>query len=168
MKKYIANIITISRILFSFCMLFLSAVSLWFYVTYILSGLSDMIDGWVARRTNSANEFGSKLDTIADFIFFSVSLIKLLPLLKIPDSLLIWCTIIAVIKAFNIIYGFIKTKKLITLHSQINRITGLALYLLPLTVYFVDIKYSCTVVCIMATVAAIYESFVVIRRRNVK
>ena len=59
MKKHIANIITGSRIVFSLPLLVIPLTSAWFYVFYLLCGLSDMIDGTVARRTNSVSEFGA-------------------------------------------------------------------------------------------------------------
>ena len=76
MKKHVANIITASRIVFSLPLLFISLSSAWFYALYLLCGLSDMIDGTVARKTNSAREFGARLDTLSDFVFMSVALIK--------------------------------------------------------------------------------------------
>ena len=54
MKKHIANIITGSRIVFSLSLLFIPLSSAWFYALYLLCGLSDMVDGTVARRTRSA------------------------------------------------------------------------------------------------------------------
>ena len=39
----------------------------WAGVAIILGyGIGDTMDGWVARKLNSANEFGSEYDTIAD------------------------------------------------------------------------------------------------------
>ena len=78
MTKHIANILTGSRILGSILLLFFPAFSLGFYITYILCGFSDMIDGTIARKTNGISKFGSQLDTIADFVFVLVSLYKLL------------------------------------------------------------------------------------------
>jgi CDP-diacylglycerol--glycerol-3-phosphate 3-phosphatidyltransferase len=68
MKKHIANIITGSRIVLSLPLLFLPLSSAWFYALYLLCGFTDMIDGTVARRTNSASEFGARLDTVSDFV----------------------------------------------------------------------------------------------------
>ena len=48
MKKHIANIITGNRILCSAIMLFFSVFSLGFYITYLIGGFSDMIDGTIA------------------------------------------------------------------------------------------------------------------------
>ena len=69
MKKHIANIITGSRIVFSFPLLFIPLSSAWFYMFYLLCGFSDMIDGTVARKTKSVSEFGARLDTVSDFVF---------------------------------------------------------------------------------------------------
>ena len=65
--KALANRITICRILCSIALLFFPAFSPAFYVLYITAGISDMVDGWVARRTHTTSELGAKLDTIADF-----------------------------------------------------------------------------------------------------
>ena len=48
--KNLANDITIVRILCSIALLFFPAFSTAFYVLYITAGVSDMVDGWVARR----------------------------------------------------------------------------------------------------------------------
>ena len=159
MKKHIANIITGSRIVFSLSLLFIPLSSTWFYALYLLCGLSDMIDGTVARRTNSASEFGAKLDTVSDFVFLSVALIKFVPHLHIPVWLWIWIGIIAMIKLGNAAWGFIRTKKLISPHTVLNKVTGLLLFLLPVTISFVDLTYTLPIVCTVATVAAIHEVY---------
>ena len=88
-------------------LLFCPALSPLFYTLYIVAGLSDILDGWVARRTNTASDFGAKWDTVADLVFVAVCLIKLLPILTIPLWLYIWTGVIAAIKIFNIVYGLI-------------------------------------------------------------
>ena len=69
MKKYIANIITGSRAIFSLPLLFISLSSAWFYALYLLCGLTDMIDGTIARKTGAVSKFGARLDTASDFVF---------------------------------------------------------------------------------------------------
>ena len=73
-----------------------------------------MIDGTVARKTNTVSEFGSKLDTFADFVFVAVCFIKLIPILDIPVWLWVWIGIIAVIKIINVVFGFVIHKKLVS------------------------------------------------------
>ena len=86
-------------------------------------------------------------------------LIKLLPLVHISVWLWIWIAVIAVIKATNIVWGFVCRKKLVDYHSVFNKATGLLLFLLPFTLQRVEPKYSFAVVCIIATIAAIQEGY---------
>ena len=162
MTKHIANILTGSRILGSILLLFFPAFSLGFYITYILCGFSDMIDGTIARKTNSISKFGSQLDTIADFVFVLVSLYKLLPAIHIPGWLWMWGGVIAVIKISNIIWGYVSKKQFISMHTIMNKLTGLLLFLLPLTMSFMELKCTAVVVCSIATFSAIQEGFYVI------
>ena len=162
MTKHIANIITCCRILSSFLLLFFPAFSLDFYITYLLCGFSDMIGGTIARKTNSTSKFGSQLDTIADLIFVVVSLFKLLPVIHIPWWLWIWAAVIAVIKISNIICGYVSKKRFISLHTIMNKVTGLLLFLLPLTISFLKLNYTAIVVCSTATLSALQEGLYII------
>ena len=155
--RSLANYITFFRILCSVALLFFPAFSTAFYALYITAGVSDMIDGWVARRTLTTSELGAKLDTIADIVFVVVCLAKLLPVLNIPVWLWVWIGVIALIKIINVISGFIVQKRFISVHSTMNKVTGLLLFVFPLTISFIDLKYSAVVVCIFATFAAIQE-----------
>ena len=157
MKKHIANIITGSRMVLSLPLLLIPLTSAWFYALYLFCGLSDMMDGTVARRTNSASEFGAKLDTVSDFVFMTVASIKFVPHFHIPVWLWIWIGVIAMMKLGNAAWGFVRKKKLVFPHTVLNKIAGLFLFLLPVTISFVDLTYTLPIVCTVATVAAIHE-----------
>ena len=159
-----ANIITGIRIVLSVVLMFCQALSPTFYALYIAAGISDMIDGAVARKTGAVSELGSRLDTIADIVFVAVCLIKLLPVLHVPVWLYIWIAIIAFIKVANIAVGFVGQKELISVHSMMNKLTGGLLFVLPLTLAFIDPRYSGAVVCIVATAAAIQEGYLIKRK----
>ena len=128
-----ANTITFFRIAAGIVLLFCPVFSPAFYVFYIVAGVSDMLDGFVARKTNTASRFGARLDTIADFVLVVVCLIKLLPVLRIPAWLYIWIGIIALIKVIIIISGFVVQKRFVPVHSVMNKATGALLFLLPLS-----------------------------------
>ena len=160
-----ANIITGIRIVLSVVLMFCQALSPTFYALYIAAGISDMIDGAVARKTGAVSELGSRLDTIADIVFVAVCLIKLLPVLHVPLWLYIWIAVIAFIKVANIAVGFVGQKELISVHSMMNKLTGGMLFVLPLTLTFIDLRCSAAVVCVVATIAAIQEGYLV--NRNV-
>lgn len=162
-----ANLITSIRIIFSITLLFCRSFSTWFYVVYIITGLTDVFDGFVARKTNTVSEFGSKFDTGADFVFVSVCLIKLLPILNIGKWIFVWIGIIVVIKLVNIISGYVCQKRLVAVHSVMNKITGGLLFALPLTLRKIEFKYSVAVVCAVATFAAVQEGHY-IRTENPK
>ena len=157
MKKHLANIVTGIRIVGSVCMLFSFAFSPLFYCTYLLCGFTDMIDGTIARKTNSATAFGSYLDSIADFIFLAVASIKILPAIRLPIWLWLSVLIIFIIKISAIIWRYILVKQFMLEHTLMNKLSGLLLFLLPLSLPFVDIKYSAGIVCLVTFISAIQE-----------
>ena len=152
-----ANIITGFRVLISIALLFCPVFSPVFYVLYLIAGLSDMIDGTIARRMNTVSEFGARFDTAADFVFVVVCLIKFLPVISIPAWLYVWIVLIALIKIINIISGYVVQKKLVAVHSVMNKMTGVLLFILPLTFPIVPLKYLAIPVCAVATIAAVQE-----------
>lgn len=156
-----ANFITSARILCSLALLFCTPLSLPFFVFYAVAGLSDIFDGWIARKTNTATKFGAKLDTIADLVFTVFCLIKLMPILNIPIWLYIWIAVITFIKAANIAAGYIRQKEFISVHSVINKLTGGLLFVFPLTLTWIDLRYSAAVICAVATTAAVYEGYLI-------
>lgn len=156
-----ANIITGCRIAGSILLLYFPAFSPRFYALYLLCGFSDMIDGAIARKTNTVSEFGSKLDTVADFVFAGTCLFKLLPVLQIPGWLWIWIAVIAMIKVANVLFGFVCRKQFVAVHSVMNKVTGFVLFILPLTVRFINLTYSAVVACGIATLAAVQEGYLI-------
>ena len=156
-----ANTITGIRILCSIGILFVPVFSPAFYTLYLIAGVSDMLDGAVARKTGTVSTFGSKLDTAADFILMAVCLIKLVPVLEFPSRLFIWIAIVALIKAINIISGYVMYKAFVALHTVMNKVTGITLFLLPFTLSILDLKYSGMLVCALASFAAIQEGHLI-------
>ena len=157
-----ANIITGIRIVLSIALLFCPSLSLTFYALYLAAGFSDMMDGAVARKTGTVSEFGSRLDTVADIVFVAVCLIKLLPVMHVPVWLYIWIAIIASIKVANIAAGYIRQHEFISVHSIINKVTGGLLFIFPLSLAFIDFRYSAIVVCMVATIAAVDEGILIL------
>ncbi|MGN1083576.1 MAG: CDP-alcohol phosphatidyltransferase family protein, partial [Lachnospiraceae bacterium] len=141
----------------SIALLFCTALSSTFYLLYLVAGFTDMIDGTVARKTTTVSEFGSGLDTVADFVLVVVCLIKLIPVMVIPGWLFIWIAIIAFIKVINVVSGYVVQKKFAAVHTVMNKVAGALLFLLPLTLEMIDLKYSAILVCMVATIAAVQE-----------
>ena len=127
-----ANILTEIRIICGLLILVFPAFSGWYYALYILGGITDAIDGTIARKLGKESDFGAKFDTAADFIFVISVVIKLVSALYVPVWLIIWIAIIIVIKIVNIVAGFVKYGEMVTVHSYFNKVCGFIAFLPPL------------------------------------
>lgn len=153
----IANVITCSRMLFSLILLVFPTSSLLFAALYLLCGVTDVLDGFAARKLHTESERGAMLDSAADLLFAAAYVVRVLPRLSVPLWLWIWIAVIAAAKVTGIIIASRKAHRLTVEHSFGNKLTGLLLFLLPLSVRIADVKYGATVICIVATVTAIRE-----------
>ena len=79
--------------------------------------------------------------------------------MDIPKWLWGWMAVIAVIRIGNMIFGWIFSRKVIALHTILNKLTGFLLFLLPLSLHVIELKYSAVVVCAVATVSAVQEGW---------
>ena len=109
--KNIANYTSISRIIMSILIIGTETFSVPFFIIYSYCGLSDMADGFFARKYNTGSQFGEKIDSLADIVFILTTMVKIIPSLNLPKEILIWIVAIAIIKFFGIMYGFICYKK---------------------------------------------------------
>lgn len=161
MKLTGANLITAMRVPLSVGMLCVPAFSAPFYAMYAAAGVTDMVDGAVARCTHQVSDFGARLDTAADTVFVAASMAKLLPVLAPPAWLWVWTGSIASVKLASIVRGFAAEKKLVSEHTVMNKITGALLFLLPFTAKSADIRLTGSIVCAAASAAALQELHIV-------
>ena len=80
-----------------------------------------------------------------------------LPALTVPGWLWAWLALITAIKIGNLLWALRHGKGLMTAHTALNRLTGLVLFLLPLTLPWLDLRQSALPVCVLATAAALQE-----------
>ena len=157
--KNVANYISISRIIMSIILLIPEAFSVPFYIIYIYCGISDMIDGLIARISKSESAIGEKLDSISDIIFIIVAMIKILPVLNVTNEIIIWILFIALIKIVNIICSYTLYKKIVLPHTTLNKVTGFILFISPFIIINTDSIIFEIVICSIATVAAVKEGY---------
>ena len=155
--KIIPNLITVLRIIFSITILFIKPLSFIFFIIYIICGLSDIFDGYFARKNKVTSDLGATLDSIADFIFIAIILFILLPILQIPKWGMIWILIIIIIRLLSIIIGSLKYKTIVFLHTYLNKATGLILFISPLIYSLFKINFTIYLLCIMGSISAIEE-----------
>lgn len=163
--KHLPNIITTLRIAGSISLLFCNIAGWQFWTLYAFCGISDMIDGWLARRLHAESKAGSILDSIADLSFVACCAIQLLPILSIPAWLWIWAGIIVIIKIVNQILSLIIIKRFCFPHTIANKLTGFLLFIaVPITYWSIIPIANVTVV---ATFAAIQEGYYIETRRKI-
>ncbi len=147
-------------------MLCFPAFSGWYYCFYLFGGFSDAIDGTVARKTGTVSDFGSKFDTVADFIFTAAVVIKIIGALHIPLWLIIWIVIIALMKIGCHLAGYIKYHEFRTIHSVLNKVCGGIAFIVPLFIggdYTWQAKaFAVIIICIFCSIAAIAEGLTIL------
>lgn len=132
-KLTIPNLITSLRIFGSIIILFIKPLTPLFLVIYTVIGISDVADGIVARATGSATEFGAKLDSISDMLFYAVMIYKMFPTLWSVLPIWIWITgwSALAIRIVSYICAACKYKKFASIHTYLNKLTGFLVFMIP-------------------------------------
>ena len=164
--KHLPNVISILRIAGSISLLFCDVKGWPFWVLYALCGISDMVDGWLARKLHAESKAGAVLDSVADIVFVACCAIRLLPVVEIPTWLWIWAGVIVIIKIINQISSLVINKRFCFPHTLANKLTGLLLFFAVPSVFWSVIPIS--IAAAVATFAAIQEGrlFLVLLRSN--
>ena len=153
--KHLPNVISILRIAGSLSLLFCAVTEWSFWVLYALCGISDMVDGWLARKLHAEAKAGAVLDSVADIVFVACCAIRLLPVLEIPAWLWIWAGVIVFIKVVNQVSSLVVCKRFCFPHTWANKLTGLLLFLAVPTVFWSVIPLAISAA--VATFAAVQE-----------
>ncbi|MBR4801259.1 MAG: CDP-alcohol phosphatidyltransferase family protein [Bacteroidales bacterium] len=162
--KLIPNIITALRFLGAACLLICKPAGVAFWVIYGLCGLSDMLDGYLARKLQAESKTGAVLDSVADICFVACCAIQIIPIIQIPIWLWIWAGVIVAIKIVNQILALIVCKGFRFPHTTANKLTGFLLFLSVPTVFWSIIPIA--IVTGVATFAAIQEGHLISRCRS--
>lgn len=154
-----ADTVTSVRMAASLILLILPLLSAWFLAVYTLAGLTDALDGWVARKAGTASEFGARLDSIADLLFYGVLLLRLFPVLWQALPAMIWYAVAAVVLVRLAAYAVaaVKYHRFASLHTWLNKLTGGAVFLLPYVLALsTGVTYSWAL-CVLALAASVEE-----------
>ena len=145
------------RIVGAISLVFFDVVSVTFWVVYFACGISDMLDGYLARKLRCESKTGALLDSLVDLVFVVCCCYKLIPVLAFPKWLWIWGGVIVAIKAINQISALVRYKKFHFPHTIANKVTGALLFLgVPLTVLLESI-IPMVIIAAVSTFAAIQE-----------
>lgn len=148
-------------------MLFFPVFSHGFWVLYCWGGISDMIDGTIAKKLNAESELGSRIDSVADLVFVICSAIMILPTVDLPVWVWSWIAVIGLVKAGGIVIGSRRQRWLAIPHSISNRLTGILLFCLPFAIIPFDIHLPAVFICIVATFSLL-EDIQILRKRKIR
>lgn len=162
-KRHIPNIITALRLVLSPLLTLTAPLSGAFYAVYIICGLSDMTDGWLARRLKAESILGARLDSAADIAFLCFCALSLFPLLSLPLWEYAAAAVIAALRLVNIIYSKRKCGRVVMLHTAANRLTGLMLFLWPLSWGIVPPEITLLPIGAAALFASVHETYLISR-----
>ncbi len=103
MFKHIPNILTILRFIFIPIILYyiFTGNYLLGFIFFTISGITDILDGFIARKFNFISNFGKLMDPLADkltqiFVLASLVMVKIIP---------IWILIIVILKELIMVIG---------------------------------------------------------------
>jgi phosphatidylglycerophosphate synthase len=141
--KSVPDLLCYARLLLVPAVLALALSNLPFYagVALLAAGLTDMLDGIIARGWNIATAYGSRLDSIADTLM-EVSAATAVLILKpgiFTDHTLILGAWIA-IEASSILLGWIKFRRIANLHLYLTKTAGIIAY--AFVIYTLVIGYN--------------------------
>jgi CDP-diacylglycerol--glycerol-3-phosphate 3-phosphatidyltransferase len=155
--RFLPNSITVSRIFASFFLLITEPFTGSYFALYLFCGLSDILDGFLARRLGLSSASGATLDSIADCIFVFVALFTLLPKIAVPRWVLFWVCGILILKGITFVIGVFRYRGLAFLHTYLNKAAGGVLFCFPLMYAYWGITITASLLCGLATIAALEE-----------
>ena len=156
------NIITLLRIAGSMGLLFCDVMGVAIWIIYGLCGISDIVDGWLARKLKCVTKKGALLDSLADICFVVCCAWKLLPILELPQWLCLWAGVIVAIKIVNQISALGMYGHCCFPHTTANKATGFLLFIaIPMTFWSI---VPITIVAAIATFSAVQEGHFIRRK----
>ena len=164
MKKNLANIISSIRIIGAVVLTFFDVRSTEFLIVYVICGLSDSLDGIVARWLHIESDLGRKLDSIGDVLLYSIMLLKVWPVLTRTLSYTSMAIIITLLATRLVLYTFygLTRHKFLSTHSLLNKLTSMMLFFLPLALRFTWGNYYCYLIMVTGTLATLGEIYFII------
>ena len=153
--KQIPNLLSALRIALCLPLLLVDAMTVPFWVLYVIAGLTDILDGFLARRWGVESKLGARLDSLADFVFVLAVGYKLFLWLKLPASLWMMIGLIALVKIINAICSYVVRHRIEYLHTKANRLTGFFLFIGMMTIgqsYFISVAWMIACIALFAAI----------------
>lgn len=157
---HVPNVLSVARVPLSLSILFVRPFSAWFFVLYVLCGITDALDGFIARRCHAESQLGAVLDSIADFVFFLSALYVFLTAIAIPPLIVIWAFSLVIVRGAGLIAAFSKFQSWAALHTYAYKIVGFVFFCFPAFYALMGAGMAGVILCSIATFATAEEIYI--------
>ena len=160
MLKYIPNILTVTRfLLIPFILHFLVNDEFILAIVFLtISGLTDILDGTIARKFNFITNFGKLIDPLAD----KITQLSILWMLVSKNIIPLWILVIVLLKEATMVAGasFLYGKELVVSSKWYGKASTVLFYLaIVLSMIFKDLQIQSGIDLIIYYVAVSMTMF---------
>ena len=138
MKKHLANILSSIRIVAGAFLYLFSEITGGFIALYVICGITDLLDGPIARKTGTTSSFGAVLDTVGDAVTYMAFVKILLVNHMVPRFIVLWMLIgVLGIHLLAGVVSLVRVKKFFIVHSLFGKIMGGSVFVMPFAMWIV-------------------------------
>lgn len=155
----IPNTVTFLRLAGALMLPVFETMSIPFLTCYLLCGITDATDGFLARHLHAESRFGAAFDGCADAVFFLISLMIFLSYFSFP--LWVWAVFggIFAVKTSALILRYKKSGVFGFSADRLNKTAGAVLFLFPFISLFAGVDITAGICGIFAAVSAVHELY---------
>jgi CDP-diacylglycerol--glycerol-3-phosphate 3-phosphatidyltransferase len=159
--KNIPNIISLSRIALSFSLFFVAQQPVFVFWIIVACGVTDALDGFLARRLHCESDLGARLDSLGDLLFFSALVLYVVRYqMDAIQKYLLGIYAIFLIKTISLVVCTIKNHTTYSLHTYGNKLTGI-LVVVSICLILLTGKGHFTVVLVAVGVLSALEELLI-------
>lgn len=164
--KFIPNSLSVIRIFLSLSLILVFSNKKIFILVYLLAGLTDILDGWIARKYNAETKMGARLDSVADLAFYLILTgLFLIDFKSLVLKYLVFIGIIIFIRLLNVMISWVRFKKVSFLHTITNKITGVMVFCVPVFLGL-NVMFFGFITLMVAVIAAMEECLILLTAKD--
>lgn len=169
MIKHVPNILSVLRIALSPVIVVTADQPMLLAALMLFSGLTDAVDGIIARRFGCRTTLGARLDSLGDWAFFAaVGWVFCTRYESVVRACLTELLVVLVIRVVAVGVGWVRFGRVISVHTVGNKLSGMLAFVLLVRIVLrgpvpVGIMRA---VLIVAIAAALEELVILLRSRT--
>ena len=166
MNPRIPNALSAARIAGAFLLLFTGGLNLPFLIIFTFCSVTDLADGYLARKHGLCTPTGEMLDSLADLALVLAMLAVLIPVMPWEPWMIAYIIAVATVRVVSASIGYLKYGKIALIHTFMNKSGGLLIRLAPYLMLFLDLDVIVATVCTVSMAAALEELAINLRSES--